>query len=128
MPLAKSIRPSLSKHFKPALLGRMNVVPFFPISGDALKEIVVLKLNKVGKRLNENQQMALEYSEDVIDAIAQRCTEVESGARNVDHIINRTLLPQISTELLKQLSQESKASQLKVTLAKDGNFKYDFIA
>jgi len=126
--LREAIHPILSQHFKPALLARMNVIPFFPIAGDALKEIVVLKLKQVGERLINNQQIQFEYDEKVVDQIAQRCTEVESGARNVDHIINRTMLPQISTELLQQMGNELKPSLLKVSIADSGNFQYDFVS
>ncbi|NOZ51706.1 MAG: type VI secretion system ATPase TssH [Gammaproteobacteria bacterium] len=126
--LREAIHPILSKHFKPALLARMNIIPFFPIAGDALKEIVALKLKQVGKRLLDNQQMQFEYDEKVVDQIAERCTEVESGARNVDHIINRTMLPQISTELLQQISSESKPSRLNVSIDDNGDFKYDFLS
>lgn len=126
--LTDAIRPTLSRHFKPALLARMQIVPFFPLKADALSGIVRLKLNKVGDRLRSSQKMRFEYSDAVVDQITQRCTEVETGARNIDHIINRTLLPEISTEILQRLGDEEVSSALKIDIAEDGSFKYGFEA
>ncbi|MDE1995345.1 MAG: type VI secretion system ATPase TssH [Rhizobiaceae bacterium] len=123
--LVEAIRPTLSAHFKPALLARMQIVPFYPLVGEPLEKIVKLKLNKVGKRLRENQKMAFSYSEGVVNAIAARCTEVETGARNIDHIINRTLLPQLATELLSNLGEEGKShDKVSVEIAETGGFAY----
>lgn len=123
--LVEAIRPTLSAHFKPALLARMQIVPFYPLIGEPLEKIVRLKLNKVGKRLRENQKMAFSYSDDVVNAIAARCTEVETGARNIDHIINRTLLPQLATELLSNLGEEGRShDKVSVELAETGGFAY----
>ncbi len=121
-----AIRPALIKHFKPALLGRMTVVPFYPISTDAMKEIVALKLNQVGKRLMESQRMKFEYDPAVVELISQRCTEVESGARNIDHIINGTLLPLISTEILERMGTGTLTDSLMVELDAENNFQLQF--
>jgi len=124
--LTAAIRPTLSRHFKPALLARMQIVPFFPLKADALSGIVRLKLNKVGDRLRGSQKMRFDYTDAVVDQITQRCTEVETGARNIDHIINRTLLPEISTAILERLGDEEMAAALKVDIAADGSFSYEF--
>lgn len=124
--LTDAIRPILSNHFKPALLARMQIVPFFPLVGDVLKEIVELKLAKVAKRLRSSQDMELVYQRQVIDQIASRCKEVETGARNIDHIINRTLLPEISTSILEMMSEETDPEKLEVGIGKDGSFTYKF--
>ena len=87
-----------------------------------------LKLNKVGARLRASQKMRFEYTDAVVEQITQRCTEVETGARNIDHIINRTLLPEISTEILQRLGDEQQSSALKVDIAGDGSFAYTFEA
>ena len=126
--LTEAIRPTLSRHFKPALLARMQIVPFYPLRSDALGGIVRLKLNKVGARLRASQKMRFEYTDAVVEQITQRCTEVETGARNIDHIINRTLLPEISTEILQRLGDEQQSSALKVDIAVDGSFAYTFEA
>jgi type VI secretion system protein VasG len=124
--LVTLIRPALSKHFKPALLARMTIVPFFPIGPDALKEIARLKLGQLEKRLKENHRMAMEIDPKVIDAIAERCTEVETGARNVDHIISGTLLPKISSEILQQMTTGSLPDKVRVTLDDKGDFAFQF--
>ena len=124
--LNAAIRPILSNHFKPALLARMQVVPFFPLVGDVLKDITKLKLNKVCKRLRSSQDMELIYHPDVIQAIADRCKEVETGARNIDHIINRTLLPEMSTSILEMMTDDSQPTKLEVGVGENGNFTYNF--
>jgi len=124
--LVALIRPALSKHFKPALLARMTIIPFYPIGPDALKEIARLKLGQLEKRLKENHRMGMEIDPKVIDAIAERCTEVETGARNVDHIISGTLLPKISSEILQQMSTGSMPDKIIVKLDDKGDFAFEF--
>lgn len=124
--LSAAIRPILSNHFKPALLARMQVVPFFPLVGEVLKDIVELKLNKVVKRLQSSQNIELVYSAEVVQQIADRCKEVETGARNIDHIINRTLLPEISTQILEMMSGEEAPEKLQVGIGENGTFSYTF--
>ena len=94
--LVHALKPELNKIFKPAFLGRMVVVPYYPIRDEALKKIIVLKLNKIQRRIQENHKISLTYADTLIDEVARRCTEVESGARNVDNILTNSLLPDIS--------------------------------
>ena len=122
--LVEAIRPALSRHFKPALLARMQIVPFYPLRSDALAQIVRLKLDKVGARLKSGQKIAFHYSDAVVDAIVGRCTEVETGARNIDHIVNKTLLPDIATEILSRMHEERQADSIFVAIGPDGNFVY----
>ncbi len=124
--LASHIRPILSKHFKPALLARMTVVPFFPLRGDSMKGIVSLKLDRLGKRLESSHKMGFTYDDAIVDQISERCTEVETGARNIDHIINGTLLPRISTSILEQLSDEAMPDVLHLSLDENGDFELAF--
>ncbi|CAN1522984.1 clpA ATP-binding subunits of Clp protease and DnaK/DnaJ chaperones [Rhabdaerophilaceae bacterium] len=124
--LTDAIRPTLSRYFKPALLARMQIVPFYPLLADALSGIVRLKLDKVGKRLASSQKMKFSYTDAVVDQITARCTEVETGARNIDHIVNRTLLPEIATEILTRMSESEQPTRLKVDIAEDGRFAYLF--
>ena len=124
--ITDAIRPSLSRHFKPALLARMQIVPFYPLLADALGEIVRLKLDKVGRRLRDNQKIAFGYSDAVVDQITARCTEVETGARNIDHIVNKTLLPQIATEILTRMNSSEPMTKLFVDVGADGDFTYSF--
>ncbi len=122
--LVGAIRPTLSRYFKPALLARVQIVPFYPLLGDTLGDIVRLKLDRVGRRLADSQKMAFAYSDAVVEQIARRCTEVESGARNIDHIVARTLLPEIATELLARMSEEVPVNGVFVDVATDGRFLY----
>jgi type VI secretion system protein VasG len=122
--LVEAIRPTLSRHFKPALLARMQIVPFYPLRSDALSQIVRLKLNKVGNRLKAGQKIAFHYGDDVVDAIVGRCTEVETGARNIDHIVNKSLLPDIATEILSRMHEERQADAIFVSIGPGGNFVY----
>lgn len=124
--LMNAIRPALIKHFKPALLARMTVVPYYPISVDAMKEIVSLKLDQVGKRLMESHRISFEYDPAAVDLIAQRCTDVESGARNIDHIVNGTLLPMISTAILERMGTGTLTNTLRVELDSGSNFELRF--
>ncbi len=124
--LVAAIRPALSKHFKPALLARMTIIPFFPIAQDALREITRLKLGRLKARMKATHKMDLIFSDEVVAAIASRCTEVETGARNVDHIINGSMLPRISTAVLERMGQGALPPRLDVALDKDGAFAFTF--
>ncbi len=126
--LSGAIRPVLSNHFKPALLARMQIVPFYPIAGDAMRDIVELKLSRLADRVRASQQIEFVHSVAVADQIAQRCTEVETGARNIDHIINRTLLPRMSTEILQLMTRDQGLDRLEVGIGPDGDFTFEFRA
>ena len=118
----------LSAHFKPALLARMKIVPFLPLLGDTLSQIVRIKLDKVGKRLKANQGIAFKYTDKVADQIVARCTEVESGARNIDHIINGALLPLLATRILEQIGSEAGFSAIDLDMDAKGEFLPKFTA
>lgn len=122
--IVKAIKPEMNKIFKPAFLGRMVLVPYYPIRDETLKKIVELKLARIKKRMFENHRIDLEYDQRVIEEVAKRCTEVESGARNVDNILTNTLLPDISRQLLTSIAQEQKLSSVRVAIAPDGSFQY----
>jgi type VI secretion system protein VasG len=123
--LARSIRPELLKVFKPALLGRMDVVPYLPIGDDALRRIIRLQLGRVASRLRDRHRAEFAYDDTLVEHIAGRCTEVESGARNVDHIINRSLLPELSREFLGRMASGSGISRVGVSIDQDGGFRYE---
>jgi type VI secretion system protein VasG len=124
--LMTAIRPILSNHFKPALLARMHVVPFFTLPASVMKEIVVLKLNKLVARVAGTHKMKMTYAPEVVDQIAMRCTEVETGARNVDHIMSGTILPQMSREILARMGEEAMPNEVHLDMAEDGSFKIAF--
>jgi type VI secretion system protein VasG len=124
--VTSAIRPTLNKHFKPALVGRMTIVPFFPLTHEAIRRIVILKIGRLVKRLHESHKMVLDYEDKVVDQIAQRCTEVETGARNIDNILQGTLLPRISTELLERMTLGPLPERLTLGLDDHGDFTFTF--
>jgi type VI secretion system protein VasG len=122
--LAEALRPELLKVFKPAFLGRAIIVPYYPIADDIMKKIIELQLGRIGARLLENHRAQFSYDAALVDEVARRCTEVESGARNVDHILTRTLLPEISREFLARMANNQPISRVRVGV-ESGAFKYD---
>ena len=118
--LKEMLRPELTKQFKPAFLGRLMVVPYYPITDKNMRLIVKLKLDRIAKRMRENRNIAFIYEEGLIEAIGKRCTEVDSGARNVDHILTNTLLPEMSKELLSRMASGEQIKELKVSLGDEG--------
>jgi type VI secretion system protein VasG len=124
--LVLALKPELNKIFKPAFIGRLLVVPYFPVRDEALKRIVSLKLNKIKKRLNENHAVEFRHDDNLISEIARRCTEVESGARNIDNILTNTLLPEISRELLGRMAEEQEMAVVQVSIAAEGKFVYSW--
>ena len=117
------LRPQLAKHFKPAFLGRLKVVPFYPLPDAVLARIIALKLDRIGRRIAEQHHAEFSYDEALVEAVLARCTEVDSGARNVDHILNGTLLPEIAEAVLEKMAQGAAISRIKVGAGK-GQFKY----
>jgi type VI secretion system protein VasG len=122
--LVKALKPELNKIFKPAFLGRLVVIPYFPIGDEAMKKIIGLKMAKIQARLHESHRVTLSYDDTVSDEIARRCTEVESGARNVDNILTNTMLPEISRQILGRIAEGRKPEAVHVTLREDGSFQY----
>jgi type VI secretion system protein VasG len=120
-----AIKPELNKIFKPAFLGRLVMIPYYPVRDEALKKIIQLKLGKIQKRIYENHRIELSYEPVLVDTIAARCTEVESGARNVDNILTNTMLPDISKQLLGRIAEGEKISSIRVSVADDGAFLYN---
>nr|MBL8411524.1 type VI secretion system ATPase TssH [Dechloromonas sp.] len=122
--LAKALRPVLFKSFKPAFLGRMKVVPYYPISDDVLVKIIELKLGRIRDRVAANHKAEFIGDDKLVEAVLARCTEVDSGARNVDHILNGTLLPEIAEVVLARMAEAAAVERIKVTAGKNGEFKY----
>jgi type VI secretion system protein VasG len=124
--LLSAIRPILSAHFKPALLARMTVIPYFTLAQDALAGIVRLKLNKIVQRLAHNNKMAFTYSDAVVQQIAARCTEVETGARNVDFILRSSIMPLMSQGILSRMSTGEQPGSVSLEIGADGEFVVQF--
>ncbi len=121
-----AIRPMLSEYFKPALLARMNVLPFVSLKSNAMTMIVKLKLDRVKKTLKENNKITLNYSDKVTEQITARCTEVETGARNIDYILNANIFPKISRELLTKMSTGGMPSEIILDVDQTDAFTIDF--
>lgn len=122
--LADALRPVLFKSFKPAFLGRMKVVPYYPISDDVLVSIIELKLGRIRDRIAANHKAEFSWDGKLVEAVLARCTEVDSGARNVDHILNGTLLPEIAETVLARMAEGAAVERIKITAGKSGEFKY----
>ncbi|WP_075795638.1 type VI secretion system ATPase TssH [Massilia putida] len=122
--LAELIRPSLMKHFKPAFLGRLTVVPFYPIDDAVLGNIIRLKLDRIKQRVAANHNARFEYDDALVAAVLARCTEVDSGARNVDTILSGTLLPEIADSVLARMAEGGAIGKVKVSATKTGKIRY----
>ncbi|MGC1613063.1 MAG: type VI secretion system ATPase TssH [Candidatus Acidiferrum sp.] len=122
--LAKALKPELNKIFKPAFMGRLVTVPYFPLRDEAMRQIVTLKLGKIQRRIRENHKIELTYDPAVVAEVAKRCTEVESGARNVDNILTNTMLPDVSRYLLSRMAERQKPSSIHVAVGESGAFTY----
>ncbi|MCX8819836.1 type VI secretion system ATPase TssH [Vibrio parahaemolyticus] len=123
--IAEAIRPTLNQHFKPALLARMSVLPFVPLSDEAMTEIIHHKLNKVSQRLHNHHKLSLNYEESLVEFVLGNCRLAETGARNIDAVINRQLLPQLSTQLLVHDKDDSH-TQITVSVDEQGTLAYAF--
>lgn len=122
--LIEKLRPTLLRAFKPAFLGRAIVVPYYPIGDESMRRIIELQLGRIRMRLQENNRVRFTYDDALVAEIGRRCTEVESGARNVDHILTRTLLPEISREYLARMASEASISRVHVSVDEGGSFGY----
>ena len=123
--IAKGLREPLLKVFPPALLGRLVVIPYYPLSDEMIAAIAKLQLGRIEKRIAENHKVPFSYEEDVVKLIAERCTELESGGRMIDAILTNTMLPEISGEFLKCMIEGKAVERVHVSVA-DGTFQYAF--
>jgi type VI secretion system protein VasG len=122
--LAEALRPDLLKVFKPALLGRCTLVPYFALSDEVIRKIINLQLRRIVDRMRVNHKAKLTFDEKLIEAIASRCKEVESGARNVDQILTGTLLPELSREVLARMAEGNVITSAHVDIDPEGKFVY----
>ena len=123
--LAKALKPELDKTFKPAFLGRLVIIPYYPVRDENLKKIVRLKLGKIERRMRETQRVALVYDDTLVDAVAARCTEVESGARNVDNILTNSMLPELSRLLLEAIAGGTRPGAVRISVDENGELAYE---
>jgi type VI secretion system protein VasG len=121
-----ALRPMLLKVFPAALLGRLMVIPYYPLDDEILKSIIRLQLSRIQKRIHQTHNTEFTYTPAVVELIAARCTEVESGGRMIDAILTQTLLPDISREFLNRLMLGTPVRKLNVLAGSDGSFLYQF--
>ncbi len=119
-----AVFPELLKAFKPAFLGRVTVIPYYPLSDAVMRTIIELKLKKVADRITEHYAAKLRYEPELVAAIAARCTEVDTGARNVDHILTKTLLPELSAAFLARMAEGGAIRTAEIAVDEEGNFTY----
>ena len=122
--LVEAVKPELVKAFKPALLGRMVTVPYYPISDDILRLIIKLQLGKIKQRIADNHGAAFTYDDAVVETVAKRCTDVDSGARNVYNILTGTLLPEMSGEVLSRMASGEGIKNAHVGVDANEQFVY----
>jgi type VI secretion system protein VasG len=122
--LTELIRPALARHFKPAFLGRLSVVPFYPIDDAVLADIIRLKLERIRLRVQDNHDARFEYDEALVAAVLARCTEVDSGARKADTILNGTILPEIADSVLALMAAGGAIGKVRVGATRAGKIRY----
>jgi type VI secretion system protein VasG len=122
----EAIRPALSAHFKPALLARMTIVPFRPISVAIMRDIALLKLGKLAKRLQDTHDLEVTFSTELIDELVRRCTDADTGARNVDHTLRASLMPALARVLLEYMADGEVPPKLDIGLSPEGDWRFDF--
>jgi len=122
--LLDSIRPELLKHFKPAFLGRTNLISYYPLDDENLMKICAINMRRIEKRVQAHYGAKFSYDEDVLLHIVARCQEADTGARNIENILNRTLLPQLASECLDRMAKQEEIKHIHVTASEDGAFGY----
>jgi type VI secretion system protein VasG len=124
-PLAAALREPLLKVFAPALLGRLVVVPYYPLQADALHRIIRLQLDRIAARLDANHGISLDYDDSAVELVARRCTAIESGGRMIDAILTHTILPRLSEEVIGATVSARKLAGVRLSAA-EGDFRYEF--
>jgi type VI secretion system protein VasG len=122
--LLEAVRPELLQAFPAALLGRLVQVPYYPIAGDVLRRIIDLKLSAIVARTRANHGAELVYDGGLVEAIEQRCSESESGARVIDNILTHAMLPRMAAEVLSRMAESEPFSKIEVGLEESGDFRF----
>jgi len=125
--LAQELRPALLEYFKPAFLGRISTVPFFPLEPEILKEIVVINLERIRKRIVANYGAEFTWDDALLDKLVERCTEVESGARNIENILKRGLLADLAGQLLELRAEGTSVSRVDVTAGESTDYAFTIV-
>jgi type VI secretion system protein VasG len=121
--LGEALGPELAKYFKPAFLGRVTLVPYLPLSEAVIRQIVESQLERIRRRVHDSYRAGFEYEPALVETIAARCTETTSGARNIEKILSRTLLPELSAEVLSRLAEGRPIGRVHVGMDQAGSFR-----
>jgi len=124
--LNERLRPALLRQFSPAFLGRLVLVPYYPLGDQQIRNIVDLKLEKLAQRFAENHHAQFTWDDRVTELVTARCTEVDSGARNIDFILTQTVLPQLSSLVLERMSMQQPFTAIHMHLSPDNQFAFAF--
>jgi type VI secretion system protein VasG len=124
--LVDTLYPELADVLKPALLGRMVTIPYYPLSDEVMKDIVKLKIRKIQRRFMENHRAELTYDDKVVQAVVERCTIADTGARAADNILTNTLLPDISAQVLERMARQEHFGNVHIAIDQDDQFIYTF--
>jgi len=122
--LLEMFRPALLKSFRPAFLGRSQVIPYYPLEDETLMNICELNMQKIKNRVLDNYDAEFSYDDDVPLHIVARSQEVDTGARNIENIISKTLLPSLATECLTKISNDEEINQIHINVSDEGEFSY----
>lgn len=120
--ITEAIRPLLARHFKPALLARMTIIPYLPIQSDIMRDLVIMRCQKLIDRIAV-RGIQLSFADAVIDAITANCTRTDTGARNIDFLLNHYLMPALSERLLQATAREERIESIQVIQDESGNFE-----
>ncbi|MDP2032354.1 MAG: type VI secretion system ATPase TssH [Polaromonas sp.] len=124
--LIEQLRPVLTKQFSPAFLGRLALVPYYPLGDEQIRSIVTLKLGKLAQRFSRNHKALFTWDDEVAQTITARCTEVDSGARNVDHILSHAVLPELSRQVLEKISMSDPFGAVHMGVDANDDFSFTF--
>jgi type VI secretion system protein VasG len=124
--LLEALRPYMNRYFRPEFLGRVKPIVFLPLASEVMSMIVEMKLGKLARRLAANQKVQLTFADDVIASITSACTRAETGARNIDAIVDRTLGPDISAQLLGFMAEGESPQTLHISKGENGQYLYEF--
>ena len=122
--LLENFRPQLLKYFKPAFLGRTTIIPFYPLGDEDLMKICKINMKRIEKRVRDHYNAAFSYDEDVMLHIVARSQEVDTGARNIENILSRTMLPSMATECLSMMAEGKELTKIHVGVTEEGGFTY----
>jgi type VI secretion system protein VasG len=126
--LLEQIRPELLQHFRPAFLGRTTIVPYYPLRKNVLTKIVAINLKRIEKRVAEHYGASFSYDDALVDHLSARCNDPDTGARNVENILTRSILPGLASECLQKMAEGVDIKNIHIALAEDGdNYHYEII-